>query len=299
MISGKYKQFWGLLLTAVCVLTWMTCVKKKSNEPKFFKIVDSIKVSKSQISRKLNLIGIVKAKEYSLLRSKRKGVIRILIPSGTKVRKNEIVAITDNKDIRRTFELSASAVKTAKIKYERMRKLTLQGIRPQEDSDNEKQQLISAQKAFAQAGINNEETIIRAPFDGILGIYKVKSGEYVSKEYPVVYFYNPDELTAEFDIPSQYAHQISPGQKIFINDKEFKLTQIQKITDEDTHMCPAYVEINNADFQKDFIPGTSIDIQLILEEKTNTVVIPRSAVFIKNKKNFVYVLDNQKIRRTF
>ena len=102
-------------------------------------------------------------------------------------------------------------------------------------------------------------------------------------------------MTAEFDIPSQYAHQISPGQKIFINDKEFKLTQIQKITDEDTHMCPAYVEINNADFQKDFIPGTSIDIQLILEEKTNTVVIPRSAVFIKNKKNFVYVLDKDTV----
>ena len=86
------------------------------------------------------------------------------------------------------------------------------------------------------------------------------------------------------------AQQVKDGSQVFINDKEYFLTHIQKMLDEETHMCPAYVGIN----APDSIIGTAVDVSLVIQEQHSVIVIPFEAVFLRQGKSFVYIVKEDK-----
>ena len=77
-----------------------------------------------------------------------------------------------------------------------------------------------------------------------MGLFKFREGSQVNKEDIIVQFYDPKSLIVEFDVPLSVAKKVENGGQIFVNGKEYRLTYIQKMLDEETHMCPAYAEID-------------------------------------------------------
>ncbi|MDR2781756.1 MAG: efflux RND transporter periplasmic adaptor subunit [Holosporaceae bacterium] len=247
---------------------------------------------KSDIKYEINLIGTVRPKKYCTLMAKAAGTINILIQSGSNVKRGEIIAKIENSDIDKTYDLSISAEHIAKDQYERTLLLTKRGVSSKKDAENAYQGLIIAEKDLARARIEQENTLVRAPFDGILGAYKVRDGEQVSINCPLASFYSRKQLIVEFEIPSQYVSKINPGQVVYTNGQLLKLTHVQKAIDEENHMCPACVELES---DTELLIGASINVTLVVEEKQNTIVIPYSAVFIKKGKNFVYVVKDGRV----
>ena len=143
---------------------------------------------------------------------------------------------------------------------------------------------------MSDAKISLEEIKIYAPFDGIVGLFKFREGSQVQSGDGVVNFYDPTSLIVEFEIPLSSAQQVKDGSQVFINDKEYFLTHIQKMLDEETHMCPAYVGIN----APDSIIGTAVDVSLVIQEQHSVIVIPFESVFLRQGKSFVYIVKEDK-----
>jgi membrane fusion protein (multidrug efflux system) len=135
-----------------------------------------------------------------------------------------------------------------------------------------------------------KEIKIFAPFDGIVGLFKFREGSQVNKEDIIVQFYDPKSLIVEFDVPLSVAKKVESGGKIFVNDQEYSLTYIQKMLDEEKHMCPAYAEIDCPDC----IVGTTVDLSLVIQEKQSAIVIPFEAIFLQEGKPFVYTIKDGK-----
>ncbi|MDR3180229.1 MAG: efflux RND transporter periplasmic adaptor subunit [Holosporaceae bacterium] len=288
--QGRYWILFFLFLAAI--YTFAKFWGANPQEPEFPKVVETETVAKSQIKHEINLIGIVRPKRYCTLAAKTSGTVDTLIPAGSVLKKNDIIAKIENLDIEKAYNLSASAEHIARDQYERMLQLVKKGISSKKEAEDAHRCLIEAEKDLVKARTDLENTLVKAPFDGILGAYKIKDGEQVAEGHILAGFYNRQQLLVEFEIPDQYILKINPGQVISINGQSLRLTHVQKAIDEETNMCPASVELEGGD---NFVMGESIDVTLVVEEKQNIIAIPGSAIFIKNNKNSVYVVENGKI----
>ncbi|GHU12407.1 MexH family multidrug efflux RND transporter periplasmic adaptor subunit [Alphaproteobacteria bacterium] len=293
---------------------------QKSPEPEPPKVVETEKVTKSEINHEIDLIGTVRPKHYCVLTAKARGTIDTLILAGSVLKKGDVIAKIENPDIEKTYELSMAVEKIARDQYERMRLLTQKGVKSKKESEDTLCALMEAEKDLAKARIEQKNTMVEAPFDGILGAYKVKDGEQVAEGCPLASFYNPEQLQVEFEIPSQYVAKIEPGQLLYVNQAPLKLTHVQKAIDEESHMCPASASMtsvmlapftnsastsqahhaHNSEDRKastQVLPalvGELVNVRLVVEQKKDVIVIPYSAVFFRNGKNVVYVVEKGK-----
>jgi membrane fusion protein (multidrug efflux system) len=279
-------------LVIVAIIGYLKFFRTKTLEPsEHIKVVETENVVRSEIKHRIKLIGVVRPKHYCVLTAKAKGTVDTLIPEGSFVKKGDLIAKVANPDIEKTYKLSISAKEIAQRQYDRIFSLAQRSISSKKEADDLHQRLIEADKNLARASIDHENTQLKAPFNGILGAYKVKDGEQISDGDRVASFYNHEQLLVEFDIPSQYVYKINPGQEVIVNGKTSALKHVQKAVDEETHMCPASVEINSED---NILIGDAVDVVLTVEEKKNTMVIPASAIFIRSGKDMVYVIKDGK-----
>ena len=256
------------------------------------KVVETVVVKKSPFKHQINLIGTIRPKNYCVLTAKTGGTIDTLIPAGSAIRKGEIIAKIENADIEKTYDLSLTAKEIAQNQYNRTAQLVQKKINSQRELEDSRKHLIETEKDLARASIDRENMLVKAPFDGILGAYKIKDGEQVYEGNQLATFYNHDHLLVEFDIPSQYIHKINIGQEVAMNGRRFALKHVQKAIDEETYMCPASFELPDSD--SDQIIGTSVDLVLTVEEKQQTIVIPSTALYLREGKEVVYLVRDGK-----
>ncbi len=258
--------------------------------PQDIKVVEIEIATLKDISQTTRLIGTIKAKHSSLLIAQDAGVFSIVAQAGARLNKNDLIAKIENNEIEKNYNLSLSAEVIAKEQFERTKRLLKSGTYSKSEFEKVKSSWILAEKDLAMAKKDFEKLQIRAPFNGILGSYKIREGQQLKIGDPIVSFYDPSSVIVEFDIPSSVVQYINNGQKLSIMGKEYKLTHIQKMLDEDKHMSPASVEINC----DNCLIGSNVDVDLNLVDRQQVIVIPFEAIFLKQGSPSIYVIeDNQ------
>ncbi len=254
------------------------------------KVVEVETASLGKIQKTIRLIGSIKAQQMSNLRAQDSGIFNIIIPSGKKVAKGELIASISNLEVQNRYSLNLAADKLAKKQLARALKLFKAGIYSKVEFENHKNIAISASKDLNEAKIALDKLKFYAPFDGIIGSYKIQSGSQLHSGDLVVSFYDPSKVIVEFDVPASSLPYVNEGQDVFIAGKNYKLTHIQKMLDEKTHMSPAYCEISC----DNCIIGSNTDVDLIVEKKDKVIVIPFGAVFLRNGLMNIYVIKDNK-----
>ena len=256
--------------------------------PEDMKVVEVEKVKLKDIRQTTRLIGTLKPKNSTMLVAKSNGVITALLPAGKRVPKGTMIAKIDNNDLEKNYALVESAVNIAKTQYDRLEVLFKSGHSSKKALEERKNSVIEAQQKLANAKIQLDNVRFYAPFDGIIGVYKVHEGAQVREGDQLVSFYDPTAVTVEFNIPAPIINYIKDGQPVSIGGRTYGLTHVQKIIDETTHMCPAYVDINC----QDCALGANVELDLIVQQRKNVVVIPFEAVFLKEGKTKCYLVKD-------
>jgi membrane fusion protein, multidrug efflux system len=290
MIVKKHKLF---IIAFICLLAGFFSYRYFTSSAKPFqdiKIVEVEKLEFKSISQSTNLVGIIKAKHATVLSAQYDGILSIIAVAGTNVIKGDLIANISNLEIEKHYNLTASAEMIAKDQHNRTQKLFRSDAYSQKEFETQQNTWISAQKDLVNAKIAFDKLKFYAPFDGIVGSYKVQEGTEVKIGDPIVVLYDPSKVVVEFDIPSSVMSYIDDGQKLFVSGKEYKLAHVQRMLDEETHMSPASVEI----LCNDCLIGSNVEVELVLKQKERIIVIPFEAVFLDAEKYYVYVIKDNK-----
>lgn len=291
----KYRQVIGGILIILFVgLFYKLFFAASSPVMPEAKVVEIETLAKGDIRQTARFIGTIHPKHATVLIAKTSGILDSLILAGQIVKKGEIIAKIENVDGERNYALSESAEVIAKAQYDRASQIHKAGHSSDKIFEEAKSDWIEAQKNVATAKIELDKSRFLAPFDGIIGVYKIREGTQVEVGDPVVSFYDPSSLIIEFNIPDALIPQIKDGQSIQFEGKSIPLAHVQRMIDEDTHMCPAYADI---DCQTCVI-GTSMDLDLTIQEKKDVITIPYEATFLRNGKTFVYTVKGEKAQLT-
>ncbi len=290
-IYNSHKKLTYIISTLliISIIYGVFFYNKNTNVPEI-KVVEVKPATFGSIKQSIRLIGTIKAKKSTIFTAKDTGIVEKIIDSGQKANKGDLVVKLENADLERSYQLSEDAAKVAREQYERHIIAANSNIISKKELDKVKEQWITAQKNLTDTKLKLDQTKFIAPFAGIVGMYKIREGTQVAQGEQIVAFFDPNELVVEFDIPATVLNQIHDGQSVIIGNKHLHINHIQKMVDPDTNMSPAVVDYH---YENCFM-GENIDVDLIIAEKDNTLIVPTSAVFLKNGIPAVYVVEDNK-----
>ena len=263
---------------------------KKSPAPPH-KLVEVETVKRHNIQQTVHLLGTIHPKHTTVLVSKGTGMLDALIPTGQHITKGTLIAKMDNPDVEKNLQLSLAAESLAKAQWERFNPLLKTGFVSAKEVEEKKQAWFDAQKELSKTKRELDDLRFYAPFDGIIGAYKKREGSQINPGEAVVTLYDPSSLVVDVDIPCSNLSALQEGQSVRVLGKPYALSHLQKMLDEDTHMCPADVDISC----DDCLMGATVDVDLVVAEKKEVVVIPYQALFLKDSKPFVYTVSGGKV----
>src|ERR1700737_4329856 len=187
----------------------------------------------------------------------------------------------------------------AQLSLDRAKQLASRQFGPQATGDQ-------AQAAFdqASAGIAKTQAIIsqklvRAPFDGELGVRKVEVGQYLTAGTQIVSLTDLSVLYANFTVTEKDSAQLKVGQTVRVavdaypgRNFEGKITTIEPQIATDTRNIRVQATIANPDHI--LKPGMFTTTTVVLPDKPAVVTIPETAVDYTLYGDSVYLISEKK-----
>jgi membrane fusion protein, multidrug efflux system len=190
-------------------------------------------------------------------------------------------------------------VTVAELSLDRAKQLASRQFGPQATVD-------TAQAAYdqAQAGIAKTEAIIsqklvRAPFDGELGVRNVELGQYLTAGTSIVSLTDLSQLYANFTVTEKDSAQLKVGQVVRVavdaypgRSFEGKITTIEPQIATDTRNIRVQATIDNPDSV--LKPGMFATTTVVLPDKPAVVTVPETAIDYTLYGDSVYLITEKK-----
>jgi len=223
----------------------------------------------------------------------------IMFTAGASVKEGTpLVQLYDAPDQGDLASFKAQAT-VAQLSLDRAKQLAARQFGPQATVDQ-------AQSAFdqASAGIAKSQAIIsqklvRAPFDGELGVRKVEVGQYLTAGTQIVSLTDLSVLYANFTVTEKDSAQLKVGQTVRVvvdaypgRNFEGKITTIEPQIATDTRNIRVQATIDNP--ERILKPGMFTTTTVVLPEKQPVVTIPETAVDYTLYGDSVYLLTEKK-----
>jgi HlyD family secretion protein len=165
--------------------------------------------------------------------------------------------------------------------------------------------LAEAEAALGLARVHLAKTVLRAPFAGVVAEVSTEVGEWITPSPPgvplppVIELIDTSEIYVSAPLDEVDVARIRVGQPVRITldaypGREFpgRLTRIAPyVLDVEQHSRTVVVEVafDDAAFAASLLPGTSADVEVILDAKDNVLRIPSYALIEGNR---VLVVDS-------
>jgi membrane fusion protein (multidrug efflux system) len=180
-------------------------------------VVDVIVAAPRPINNEIEANGSVVANEYVELHPEISGrIVYLNVPEGAQVAKGTIIARINDADLQATLEKSKAQLSLYEKTAERERKLLeIQGINEADyDLAVSNVSSIKADIDYTQAQL--DKTVIRAPFDGVVGLRQVSPGAYVTSVNIIATVQQLDKTKVDFTLPEQYSNVVRKGSLVDI-----------------------------------------------------------------------------------
>lgn len=169
-------------------------------------------VSMGVVNDRLSAIGDGEAIEAVTVMPQASGTVaEILVSSGQKVSKGDIIAKLDSEEQVILRDQAAVALRSAREKAESYRNLQSFSRLDVLDAQIAEEQ---AQLQLTTAELNLKRRDIVAPIDGVIGIVGVSVGDNVTNTTAIVSLDNRSQLLVDFWAPERFAAAVKPGMPV-------------------------------------------------------------------------------------
>jgi multidrug efflux system membrane fusion protein len=165
----------------------------------------------------------------------------------------------------------------------RTQKLASRDFAAQATVDQNKAQLDQAAAGIARNEALIDQKLIKAPFDGQLGIRQVELGQYVSPGMTLVMLTQLDQMFVDFTLPEETRGQLKPGAEVEVRVDAFpgevfeaRLSTIDPQIDPGTRTIQLQATLDNPGHR--LLPGMFANARLVLPPLNDVVTVPETAV---------------------
>jgi len=257
--------------------------------------VDGYVVKQQALGENVEVPGNLIANESTEIHPEISGrIVQLNVSEGRFVSKGTLLAKIYDGDLQAQLKKLQVQLQIANQNEERSSQLLkIQGI-SQQDYDAS---LLNVNNIKADIEITHSsliKTVIRAPFNGKVGLKNISTGAFVTPETIVATIQQTDILKLDFSVPEKYTARIKTGQTVNFTTEGGKKGYSAKIMATESGvaqntrslMIRAIVQNKNAEL----LPGIFAKVILDFDPDPNSIVIPTQAVIpqARGKKVIVY-----------
>ena len=303
-----------IYLFAISVMLLATsCGHKKEGDVTLIRPVKTATASSQSVIRK-DFSGIVEAVEYVKLAFRVSGqVINLPVVEGQRVKKGQLIAAIDPRDISLQYAADKAAYETAAAQVERNKRLLGRQAISVQEYEISVANYQKAKSAYELSSNNMRDTKLTAPFDGSIEKRLVENYQRVNSGEGIVQLVNTQKLRIKFTVPDDYLYLLRAKDVTFkvvfdtYPDTVFnaKLEEYLDISTAGTGI-PVTITIEDPAFNRslyDVKPGFTCSIRFTADVgplvQDSWTIIPLSAVFgeSEGKKMYVWVVEDNKVHK--
>ncbi len=254
-------------------------------------------------ARKMNLTGELRPYKATTLYSKVGGYLsKITVDVGDRVRAGQLIAEVQAPELESEYKSTVSAMENRERLAQRTRDLAAKGFFSQQALDNADTDVRTARGRVDTLRSQLGYRSLYAPFAGVVTGRYVDPGALITNaannqtsSQPVVTVSDPSKLRVSVYVEQVDARFIRPGLEAEIIDTanptqriKAKVSRVAGELDPRTRTLLAEVDFDNRGGA--FIPGSFVNVSLMVPQ-TSYIEVPASALVVRERKNFVAVLE--------
>ena len=242
-------------------------------------------------------LGTARANESVTITAKVSDVIaRIDFESGDQVEQGQIlIELADAEEAAGLSEARATLRETSR-EVERVRDLTERGVAPRSRLDEAVAARDRARARVEAIEARVADRIIRAPFNGVIGLRNVSVGELIGPGDAIVQLDDSSVIKLDFTLPERFLSAIEPGLTVSAQSSAWPDTVFQGVVstvdsrvDPVTRAITVRAEIDNADGR--LRPGMLMNVEMRRAERTRPAV-PGTSIVRLDEAAYVFVIED-------
>ncbi|TCS36842.1 RND family efflux transporter MFP subunit [Paucimonas lemoignei] len=277
---------------------------------------DVTRVQAGELRQILQLSGALRAVNQAQVKAKVAGEVReVMVREGETVKAGQILVKMDASEYQARLEQARGSLAAARGQLaiatkarDNNRVLVAKGFISQNAFDNAASQydiaranVESAQGALdvAQKALN--DTVIRAPIDGLVASRSVQPGEKVSTDNRLLDLVDLRQMELEAAVPTADILQLRPGQPAQVTIEGLpapltgKIARINPATQSGSRSVLTYIQVENPEgFLKVGMFGQA---QVTLASKSDVLSVPGTAIQDQGGSPIVYAIDNGTLKQ--
>jgi membrane fusion protein (multidrug efflux system) len=264
--------------------------------------VRAVPARSERLSFELEALGTTRANESIDLTSKVVNqVTAVRFEEGQQVRRGQVLVELDAAQVRADLAAAEAALVESRSQFERSRELAVTKIL----SDSQLEQIEATYKGnearvgSARARVN--DTVIRAPFDGRVGLRRVSVGSLVSPGTVITTLDDTRTMKLDFTIPETFLSVVQPGLEISARsvaypDRNFdgKVSSIDSRVDPATRAVTVRALLPNEEGL--LKPGMFLTVRLS-RGAVDALLIPEEAIVPEQGEMFVFVVRDDRVEK--
>ena len=187
----------------------------------------------------------------------------------------------------------------AQLSLDRAKQLAARQFGPQATVDQAQSAYEQANAGIAKTQAIISQKLVRAPFDGELGVRRVEVGQFLTAGTQIVSLTDLSELYANFTVPEKDSGNLKVGQIVRIlvdaypgRSFEGKITAIEPQISTDTRNIRVQATIANPDHI--LKPGMFATTTVVLPDKPPVITVPETAVDYTLYGDSVFLITEKK-----
>jgi multidrug efflux system membrane fusion protein len=226
-------------------------------------------------------------------------VTEILFTPGARVASGTpLVQLFDAPDQGDLANFKAQAT-VARLQLDRAKQLADRQFGPQSTVDQAQATYDQALAGIAKTEAIISQKLVRAPFEGDLGVRHIEVGQYLTAGTAIVSLTDLSELYANFTVPEKDSGQLKVGQVVRLSVDAYpgrtfegKITTIEPQVATDTRNIRVQATIANPD--RVLKPGMFVSTTVVLPDKPPVVTVSETAVDYTLYGDSVFLINEKK-----
>jgi len=226
-------------------------------------------------------------------------IVKVYVENGATVHAGDLLMEIDSSVERAQLRAAEAQQVLAQLNSKRATDLLEKDTISQSELDQATAQLDQTAGSVAALKATIDKKIVRAPFDGRVGIRLVNLGQFVSRGQSLLPLQKLDALYVNFKIPQRLLSELSIGQKVAVAvdayaSKHFEgvVTAIDSEVDATTRNFSVQATLANP--KEELRPGMFAQVEVELPVGAQQIILPSTAVSYAPYGNSIFIVEKMK-----
>ena len=267
-------------------------------------VVNVVQLKKETLNNQLQVSGTILPNESVDIKPEISGLVtKVNFKEGQYVTKGTPLVYLNDNELQAQYQRLQYTQKLVQTQESRQKQLLAREAISQEEYDIVLNQYNTALSDIKLVQAQLEKTVIRAPFNGRLGLRQVSEGAVINAANIIVSIVNIDPIKLEFSIPERYSGLIAEGSSIYFSSEssteevEGKVYAFEPQIDAATRTIKLRAQSPNKSGK--YLPGMFVKIRFVLDVKEDALLVPAESVIpeLSGYKVFVVGADGNAEQR--